>query len=133
MTVLDLVQRWTAAEQGNDADALDQVLADEFVGVGPFGFVLNRSQWLARFGQGLENQAVAVEDAQVHGHGGAAVVIGVLDQHTTHQGKDSSGRYRVTIVAVGDGDDQRVAAVHIGPLHDPRSGPPDLSKLRPAA
>ncbi|MCP2324609.1 ketosteroid isomerase-like protein [Hamadaea flava] len=120
MTVLDLVQRWAAAEQRNDATALDQVLADGFVGVGPFGFVLNRQQWLARFGQGLANQAVAVEEPQVHDHDGAAVVIGVLDQHTTHQGQDKSGRYRVTIVAVGDAGEQRVAAVHIGPLHDPR-------------
>jgi ketosteroid isomerase-like protein len=133
MSTIDLVQQWAAAEQHNDAAALDQVLAADFVGVGPFGFVLDRDQWLARFGQGLENHAVTVAEPQVHEHDGSAVVIGVLDQQTSHQGRDTSGRFRVTIVAVGDGAAQRVAAVHIGPLHDPRSGPPDLSKLRPAA
>jgi hypothetical protein len=42
--VLDLVERWAAAEQGNDAEALDGLLTDDFVGVGPLGFVLGRDQ-----------------------------------------------------------------------------------------
>ena len=32
--VLDLVERWAAAERGKDAEALDELLADDFVGVG---------------------------------------------------------------------------------------------------
>ncbi len=36
--VLDLVRRWAAAEQQNDAG----LLADDFAGVGPLGFVLTR-------------------------------------------------------------------------------------------
>ena len=32
--VQDLVGRWAAAEQGNDAEVLDGLLADDFVGVG---------------------------------------------------------------------------------------------------
>ena len=59
--VLDLVRRWAAAEQQNDAGSLDGLLADDFVGVGPLGFVLTREQWLSRFGNGLENRAFAVE------------------------------------------------------------------------
>jgi hypothetical protein len=45
--VLDLVQRWAAAEQENDAGRLDGQLTGEFAGVGPFGFILTRDQWLA--------------------------------------------------------------------------------------
>jgi len=40
--VLDLVRRWAAAEQQNDAGLLDGLLAEEFAGVGPLGFVLTR-------------------------------------------------------------------------------------------
>jgi hypothetical protein len=74
--VLDLVGHWAAAEQDNDAEALDKLLAGDFVGVGPLGFVLDRDQWLGRFGNGLENRAFAVEDAHVRDYGAAAVVVG---------------------------------------------------------
>ena len=45
--VLDLVDRWAAAEQSNDPAQIDALLAPEFVGVGAAGFVLTREQWLS--------------------------------------------------------------------------------------
>jgi ketosteroid isomerase-like protein len=118
--VLDLVQRWAAAEQKNDAAALDGLLAAGFAGVGPLGFVLTREQWLARFANGLENRAFVIEEPQVRGFGDAAVVIGVLAQETSWQGNDNSGRYRVTLVAVRPGEAWLLAHVHIGMLQGGR-------------
>lgn len=114
--VLALVRRWAEAEQHNDAGLLGGLLADDFVGVGPLGFVLARDQWLGRFQGGLENRGFAVRDPQVHNHGGAAVVVGVLDQETSWQGRDNSGRFRVTLVAVRRPDRWLLASAHIGPL-----------------
>jgi uncharacterized protein (TIGR02246 family) len=122
--VLDLVDRWAAAEQGNDAQALEGLLADDFVGVGPAGFVLGRQQWLARFGNGLENRAFSVEDAQVRDYGSAAVVVGVLAQETSFQGGDNSGRFRLTLVVVRPGDRWLLANAHIGMLQQPAGSPP---------
>ncbi len=119
--VLDLVDRWAAAEQDNDPGQLDGLLADDFVGVGPLGFVLTRQQWLERFGNGLENRTFRVEDPQVHEHGSAAVVVGVDAQETSFRGGDNSGRFRLTLVAVRPDDRWLVAGVHIGPL---QSAPP---------
>jgi uncharacterized protein (TIGR02246 family) len=121
--VQELVKSWAEAEQGNDATALDGLLADDFVGVGPAGFVLGRDQWLARFGNGLENRAFAVEDAQVRDYGTAAVVVGVLAQETSFQGRDNSGRFRLTLVAARPGDRWLLANAHIGMLQAP-AGPP---------
>jgi ketosteroid isomerase-like protein len=123
--VLDLVGHWAAAEQDNDAEALEGLLAGDFVGVGPLGFVLDRDQWLGRFGNGLENRAFAVEDAQVRDYGAAAVVVGVLAQETSFQGRDNSGRFRLTLVAVRPTDRWLLAGAHIGMLQKP-SGPPPL-------
>ena len=114
--VLDLVGRWAAAEEKNDAGLLDGLLADDFVGVGPLGFVLTRERWLERFANGLENRSFTVEDPQVHDHGSAAVVIGVDAQETSFRGGDNSGRFRLTLVAVRPADHWLVAGVHIGPL-----------------
>ena len=120
--VLDLVQRWAAAEERNDAEALDGLLADAFAGVGPFGFILTRDQWLARFANGLVNRSFVVTDLQVRDYGTAAVGIGVLAQETRWQGTDNSGRFRVTLVAVQEGEGWRLAHVHIGPLQGPPGG-----------
>ena len=121
--VLDLVRRWSAAEQHNDAGLLDGLLADDFVGVGPLGFVLTRDQWLDRFRGGLENRGFTMGDAQVHDHGGAAVVVGVLAQETSFQGRDNSGRFRVTLLVVRPADRWLLAGAHIGPLQDPATAP----------
>ena len=131
--VLDLVQRWAAAEERNDAGTLDGLLADGFAGVGPFGFILTRDQWLARFANGLVNRSFTVTDLQVRYYGTAAVGIGVLAQETSWQGSDNSGRFRVTLVAVradggqADGgqaaEGWRLAHVHIGPLQAPPGRP----------
>ena len=117
--VLDLVRRWAAAEQDNDAKALAGLLADDFVGVGPVGFVLDRGQWLARFGNGLTNRAFAVDDPQARDYGDAAVVVGVLAQQTSFQGADNSGRFRISLVAVRRAGRWRLANAHIGMLQQP--------------
>jgi uncharacterized protein (TIGR02246 family) len=117
--VLDLVRRWAAAEQDNDAQALAGLLADDFVGVGPLGFVLDRGQWLARFGNGLENRAFAVDDPRARDYGAAAVVVGVLAQQTSFQGADNSGRFRISLVAVRRAGRWLLANAHIGMLQQP--------------
>ena len=121
--VLDLVQRWAAAEEKNDVGALDGLLAGAFAGVGPFGFILTRDQWLARFTNGLVNRSFIVTDLQVRDFGTAAVGIGVLEQETSWQGHDNSGRFRITLMAVRAGEGWRLAQVHIGPLQAPPGRP----------
>ena len=117
--VLDLVQRWAAAEERNDAATLDGLLADGFAGVGPFGFILTRDQWLARFTNGLVNRSFTVTDLQVRDYGTAAAGIGVLAQETSWQGNENSGRFRVTLVAVRADEGWLLGQVHIGPLQAP--------------
>lgn len=116
---LDVVRQWTAAEAANDADRLDAVLARNFVGVGPFGFVLDRAQWMVRFRNGLENKAFAVEEPATYDHGDAVVVVGVLNQQTSWQGNDNSGRFRLSATVVRDGADWKLGSAHIGGLQQP--------------
>ena len=112
--VLELVERWAAAEESNDPARIDALLAPDFVGVGAAGFVLTREQWLGRFTGGLRNRTFVVEEPQVHPHGAdAAVVVGVDAQETSFGDRDVSGRFRCTLTAVRT-DGWRIAAVHIG-------------------
>ena len=50
--VPDLVESWAAAEQGNDVEALDRLLAGDFVGVAWWG-----SSWAATSGSPLRQRA----------------------------------------------------------------------------
>jgi ketosteroid isomerase-like protein len=119
--VLDLVQRWAAAERAGDPAALDALLDADFVGIGPRGFVLTRDQWLDRYRSGaLRNQSFAVEEAQVRAYGDAAISVGVQVQQTTHQGRDVGGRFRLSLVAVRKGGRWLLAGLHLsGPLESP--------------
>jgi hypothetical protein len=58
----------------------------------------------------------------VRDSGTAAVVVGVLTQETSFQGRDSSGRFRLTLVAARPGERWLLANAHIRPLQP--AGPP---------
>lgn len=114
--VRQLLDEWAAAEVAGDTEVLHRVLADDFHGIGPVGFVLDKAMWLGRFAAGLRNDALSFDEAQVHLHGGSAIVVAVQDQQTHFGDMDTSGRFRVSIAVVREGTAWKVASCHIGPL-----------------
>jgi len=48
LKVQKLGQAWATAELRGDGTSLREVLAEDFVGVGPRGFMLTKEQWLSR-------------------------------------------------------------------------------------
>jgi ketosteroid isomerase-like protein/catechol 2,3-dioxygenase-like lactoylglutathione lyase family enzyme len=112
----ELAASWASAEVDGDVAALDALLAGSFCGIGPLGFVLDKAAWLNRFAGGLHNAALTFRDLQIRDHGDAVVVVAVLDQQTTFNGIDTSGRYRTSFVVVRAGGRWRIATCHIGPL-----------------
>src|SRR5215510_10080131 len=118
--ILDLGQHWADAEQWMDAAALEAILDNDFVAVGPRGFVLNRQQWLDRYRSGdLRNDRFEWQDVSVREYGDAAIAVGIQTQQTAWQGQDASGRFRVTQVYVRKADRWFIANIHIsGPIPD---------------
>src|SRR5262247_3426158 len=103
--ILGLGRRWAAAERAGDADALEPLLTDDFLGVGPLGFMLDKTQYLGSRRSGdLRHASLVWEDIRVRAYDNAAVAVGSLTQRSTYQGRDASGRFRVTQVAVRYGD-----------------------------
>ena len=63
--VLDLGRRWAAAELSGDVAALSALLADDFVLVGPLGFVLDKEQYLGSRRSGdLRHDSLEWEDVR---------------------------------------------------------------------
>ena len=122
--VLDLVARWANTELTGDVDAYTDLPAEDFVGVGPVGFVLDGEQWAQRHRGGLKNEEFEILEPRVRLHGDAAIVGAVQRQKTVARGRDASGSFRVVLVAVRD--DGRWAIAHIqlsGPLVAPGETP----------
>lgn len=101
----DVLARWTTAERTGDALTLNALLADDFVGVGPVGFVLDKPTWVGRFEHGLRYEQLDLDELAIRRHGNTAVVV--AHQHAVG---DSGGtpvppdtRVSFTIVTDDDG------------------------------
>jgi ketosteroid isomerase-like protein len=118
--ILALGRRWADAERQGDIVALDALLADDFVAVGPRGFVLNRQQWLDRYRSGnLKNEVFSWQDIAVRDYGEVAIAVGVQAQQASFQGHDASGRFRLTQIAVRQAQRWLIAGLHLsGPIPD---------------
>jgi ketosteroid isomerase-like protein len=118
--VMELGRDWANAERAGDADALEPLLADDFLLVGPLGFMLDKTQYLdSRRSGDLTHESLAWDDVRVRAYGDAAVAVGAQTQRTTYQARDASGRFRVTQVAVRRGDRWILAGLHYSPIAQP--------------
>lgn len=123
-TINDFLEQWFTAERAGDADALVPMAVDDFVLVGPLGFMLNKEQWINRYRSGdLKNTAWDFQDYQVRDYGDAAVVVGSQIQQTTYKGGDSSGQFRATLVLVRRAGNWALAGVHLSPIGQPFQPP----------
>jgi hypothetical protein len=126
----DLDRTITSAEIAGDTATLDALATDDFMLVGPVGFVLDKQQWLDRYrGGGLHTHALAFEDAVTRLHGDYAIRIGRHIQLAEFQGRPVNGEFRATHIAVRDGGRWRLAGVHLSPI----GGPPPFARPADAA
>ena len=131
--VLELGQHWANAERAGDANALEPLLADDFLLVGPLGFMLDKTQYLGSRRSGdLKHESLVWDDVRLRAYDNAAVAVGSLKQRTTYQGRDASGRFRVTQVAVRHGDRWTIVGLHYSPIAQPpeSAAPPSNAEPR---
>ncbi len=115
--VRELGEQWALAELRGDASALEAMLADDFVGVGPRGFVLTKEQWLDRYRSGdLAHTTFTWEDVRVREHGPSAVAIGVQVQESKYKGQPMSGKFRVTQFFVNEDGRWLLEGIHMSPM-----------------
>src|SRR5215469_12993927 len=118
--VLELGRQWASAERAGDADTLEPLLAHDFLLVGPLGFMLDKPQYLGSRRSGdLKHASLVWDDVHVRAYDNAAVAVGSLTQRSTYQGRDASGRFRVTQVAAQHGDRWTIVGLHYSPIAQP--------------
>jgi ketosteroid isomerase-like protein len=114
--IRDLGSRWVAAELAADVETLDAIATDDFHLVGPFGFVLDKAQWLDRYRSGdFTTSAMSWHDVDVRDYGHSVVTIGTQSQEAAYRGAPSNGDFRITHVFVRDGDRWSIAGMQLSP------------------
>jgi hypothetical protein len=127
----ETIARLTAAEFGGDADALEELLTDDFELVGPLGFVLDKAQWIAQYRAGnLAYSRLEIEPLSSRTYGEVTLAIGTRDQEATYQGTPMPARLRMTAVVVADGDRRRLAGLHFSPIAPPPGTPTTPGEAR---
>ena len=98
---------------------------DDFLLVGPLGFVLDKQQWLDRYRNGdLVTSSLRWTDTRARVLGDTAIVIGVHDQEAAYHGQANNGQFRSTHVLVRGDDGWRLASMHLSPIMAPPGAPP---------
>ncbi|HTW10139.1 MAG TPA: nuclear transport factor 2 family protein [Acidimicrobiales bacterium] len=123
-TIDAFVTEWASAERAGDVAKLDELLSDDFVGIGPLGFSLPKPAWVARHNQGLHYDAFDVEELHVRTYGEVAVVTARESQRGTAFGKPIPEAVQATHVLVRDGERWRLSALHMSFVAGTPGAPP---------
>jgi hypothetical protein len=128
-TLEDLLRAWADAEARGDTAALDALLAADFRGDGPAGFVLDKQQWLDRHRlRDLDVGWFAWTAGDVRVLSRSAVATGTQRQIARYRGRDCSGASVCTIVAVRRDGHWRIVNLQLGRA---RPHPGHLADVRP--
>lgn len=123
--VRTLMSEWARHELEGDVQAIADLLAPGFTGIGPVGFMLDAEQWAARHRGDLVNHRFDLAEVDVRPVAGAAVGEAVIEQETSAMGRDTSGSFRVGFVAAAvDGRWKLVSVQLSGPMISPGQVPP---------
>jgi ketosteroid isomerase-like protein len=128
--ICDLGSRWIDAELAADVETLDDIATDDFYLVGPFGFVLDKAQWLDRYRSGdFTTSTMSWHDVDVRQYGDTVITIGTQSQQAAYKGTPSNGDLRITHVFVHKDDHWSIAGMHLSPT---QPVPPTGAVPRPA-
>ena len=115
-----LGREWATAELRADVPALTSMLTDNFIGIGPLGFMLTKQEWLDRHQSGdLIYDAVDLDQVTVRVYAGAALLIGRQVQKAAHRGNRVDAELRTTLVFVQQLGQWRLAGLHFSPIGQP--------------
>ena len=119
------LDRWARAERDGDTGALDGLLADDFIGVGPLGFLLSKQDWLKRFAGGLRYDEFSLEEPRERRYGDTAVIVGQQNQSGTFGGNPLPfSTVRATLVLASTSGAWQLAGVHMSFIAGTPGAPP---------
>lgn len=123
-TIRALQDEFDRAELHADAATLQRLLADDFLSIGPKGFVLDKQEWIDRHVH-FTYQQVDTSDLDIRLYDQTAIVRNVQRNRATYMDQQVELALRVSQVWVKQRDEWRLAAIQFSPLAE---GPPQETK-----
>ena len=114
----ELGENLRRAELLGDVVVLGDVLAPDFRGIGPRGFILTKEDWLAKHRTGdLKYEAFERSEITVRTYGDAAIMTSRESTKAFYKGREvPGGDYRATHVFVRQRGRWRLAGVQLSPI-----------------
>jgi ketosteroid isomerase-like protein len=107
--VLQLVQSWLNAESEGDTATLDKLIADDFLGTGPGGNILNKTDIVPPGGgERPKMPKSSLKESTVRVFGNTAVVMGSVTEEAPPQ-----PGFRFTLVFLNRGQGWQMIAAHL--------------------
>jgi len=121
-----LGQEWAAAELRGDTAFFEETLVDDFVAIGPRGFMLTKEQWLMRHASGnLTYQSLALDEVAIRNHGDAAVLTARQLSDAIYQDGDRRHEmhddFRITMIFAPTGGGASIVGLQLSPIAGPPS------------
>ena len=120
--VLHLADAWATAELRGDTAFIETRLSDDFIGIGPLGFMLTKQEWLARHRSGdLKYESFNLDEIKVRVYNDTAILTGRQVQHAAYRGNPMPGQFRTTLVFVQQQGQWRLASLQLSTIGQPPS------------
>ena len=116
--VLRQADAWANAELHGDTTSLERILADDYIGIGPLGFMLTKQEWLARHQAGdLKYESFSLDEVKVRVYNNdAAVLTGRQVQNGAYRGNSIQAQFRITLVFVQQQGQWRLASLQLSTI-----------------
>jgi|SRR5580700_711402 hypothetical protein len=128
--ISELIDSLESAELRGDVSYLDEHLSEDFIGVGPRGFLLTKQEWVGRHRSGdLKYTSLYTDEIVVHLVKDEVVVAtGKEMSSARYQGNDMPpDQFRFMMVFVKEDGDWRLGGKQLSPI----MVPPPLTKQGP--
>jgi ketosteroid isomerase-like protein len=119
--VVQLAGAWANAELHGDTASLESTLADDFIGIGPLGFMLTKQEWLARHTAGdLKYESFSLDELKVRVYNNdAAILTARQAQQATYRGNNIPGQFRITLVFIRQQGQWQLASLQLSSIGQP--------------
>jgi hypothetical protein len=114
-TIRALQNEFDTAELNADTETLQRLIADDFLSIGPKGFVLDKQEWIDRHGH-FTYDALDIDDIDIRLYDNTAIVSNIQRNKASYKDQHVELALRVSQTWVHKEEQWQLAAIQFSPL-----------------